>query len=65
MDKNYHLQQNIKLIYQQLLTVLLKKLYSDTPKDKIARIYVNINKSYLNIIVFKGKELTKIMLQKL
>ena len=38
-------------------TVLLKKLYFELSTDKKIIIYVNINKSYLNIIVFKGKKL--------
>ena len=54
---NYLIEKFGSFEFFHYSTVLLKKLYSDTPKDKIARIYVNINKSYLNIIVFKGKEL--------
>ena len=54
---NYLIEKFGSFEYYHYSTVLLKKLYSDNPKDKIARIYVNINKSYLNIIVFKGKEL--------
>ena len=54
---NYLIEKFGSFEFFHYSTVLLKKLYSDTPKDKIARIYVNINKSYLNIIVFKGREL--------
>ena len=54
---NYLIEKFGSFEFFHYSTVLLKKLYSDTPKDKIARIYVNINKSYLNIIVFRGKEL--------
>ena len=54
---NYLVEKFGSFEYFHYTTVLLKKLYSDNPKDKIARIYVNINKSYLNIIVFNGKEL--------
>lgn len=54
---NYLIEKFGSFEFFHYSTVLLKKLYSDTPKDKIARIYVNINKSYLNITVFKGKEL--------
>tara|TARA_B110001450_G_scaffold38141_1_gene33945 strand:- start:155 stop:925 length:771 start_codon:yes stop_codon:yes gene_type:complete len=54
---NYLIEKFGSFEFFHYSTVLLKKLYSDTPKDKIARIYVNIDKSYLNIIVFKGKEL--------
>ena len=54
---NYLIEKFGSFEFFHYSTVLLKKLYSDTLKDKIARIYVNINKSYLNIIVFKGKEL--------
>ena len=35
----------------------MKKLYFELSINKKIIIYVNINKSYLNIIVFKGREL--------
>ena len=41
---NYLIEKFGSFEYYHYSTVLLKKLYSDNPKDKIARIYVNINK---------------------
>ncbi len=54
---NYLIEKFGSFEYFHYNTVLLKKLYFELSTDKKIIIYVNINKSYLNIIVFKGKKL--------
>ena len=54
---NYLIEKFGSFEYFHYNTVLLKKLYFELSADKKIIIYVNINKSYLNIIVFKGKKL--------
>lgn len=54
---NYLIEKFGSFEYFHYNTVLLKKLYFELSINKKIIIYVNINKSYLNIIVFKGREL--------
>tara|TARA_B100000767_G_scaffold272371_1_gene299876 strand:+ start:721 stop:1491 length:771 start_codon:yes stop_codon:yes gene_type:complete len=54
---NYLIEKFGSFEYFHYSTVLLKKLYSETLKDEKLRFYVNINKSYLNIIIFDGRKL--------
>ena len=54
---NYLIEKFGSFEYFHYSTVLLKKLYSETLNDVKLRFYVNINKSYLNIIIFDGKKL--------
>ena len=54
---NYLVEKFGSFEYFHYTTVLLKKLHSETSNDKKVKFYVNINKSFLNIIVFKGREL--------
>ena len=54
---NYLIEKFGSFEYFHYSTVLLKKLYSETLNDEKLRFYVNINKSYLNIIIFDGRKL--------
>jgi hypothetical protein len=54
---NYLIEKFGSFEYFHYNTVLLKKIHHELFTDKKIIIYVNINKSYLNIIVFKGREL--------
>lgn len=54
---NYLIEKFGSFEYFHYSTVLLKKIYIELSTNKKIIIYVNINKSYLNIIVFKGREL--------
>ena len=54
---NYLIEKFGSFEYFHYSTVLLKKIHFELSTNKKIIIYVNINKSYLNIIVFKGREL--------
>ena len=54
---NYLIEKFGSFEYFHYNTVLLKKIHFELSTNKKIIIYVNINKSYLNIIVFKGREL--------
>ena len=54
---NYLIEKFGSFEYFHYSTVLLKKLYSESLNDQKLKFYVNINKSYLNIIIFKGRGL--------
>ena len=54
---NYLIEKFGSFEYFHYSTFLLKKIHFELSTNKKIIIYVNINKSYLNIIVFKGREL--------